>query len=191
MPGPQQVARRILGDRRQRDRARVEIDRLAAPYIQNAPVGEHHAQPLHPRAASRRSGNCATRWRCTRCCRRSKPRSRWDRADTTVPTRAPRHAHRAAALRRPPSHSPGWISRRVELFQREHPAAERHAAARYAGARAGDRDRNSRRRSLAQDRRHRFVRSRVRIPARRARPSARRHLPGNRRRTVRLPESPA
>jgi hypothetical protein len=39
-----------LSDRRQRNRPGVEIDRLAASDIQNTPVGQHHAQTLHPGA---------------------------------------------------------------------------------------------------------------------------------------------
>ena len=74
MPGPQQIAGRVLGDVGQRDRARVEIDRLRrGRHSQHAAVGQHHAQALHPAPRRRRTGSCATRWHWWRCCRRSTP----------------------------------------------------------------------------------------------------------------------
>ena len=109
--------------------------------VEDAAIGEHHAQRAPPSGAWRRSGSCASRWRWWRWCRRWTADGLGGVGRIELAACAgPRRADRAAERRRPRWRSPGWTSRRLSFSSESThpPKGTRAAGDAGAGARDGD-----------------------------------------------------
>ncbi len=123
----------VLG---QREFGNVEIDFVAAVQLR---ARGRPSEPLAGRecgGACCRSGSCAIRWRWWRWCRRCWRCARWGRARRTGRCARLRLAAHRATRPAPAIARPGADFQPPEFFERDRPAALRHAAAGESGARA-------------------------------------------------------